>query len=89
MRKKKGKLKCSYCDNHATHSIMMELRDKPGPPIKENNVLNVACDIHSIETTFDYYVPLWAFKKLCVDWKQQAGIILDKKYCTIQIVKFK
>jgi hypothetical protein len=81
-------LKCHYCDNKPTHAIMLELRARQGPPLKENHVLHLACDIHSIETSFDYYVPHWAFRKMYIDWKQQAGVELKKEYCTIKIVKF-
>ena len=68
---------------------MLELRDKPGPPLKENNVLRVACDIHSIDNSFDYWVPHWAFIGVCNEWKRKAHVILNKQYCTINIVKFK
>ena len=88
MKEKKQPLKCHFCANHATHVIMVELREKPGPPLKENNVLRVACDIHSIDTTFDNWVPVWAFKGLCSEWKN-VGVILNKAYCSINIIKFK
>lgn len=89
MRKsnKVQKLKCHYCDNHATHAILIDLREKPGPPVKKNNVLSVVCDIHSVETSFDSWVPVWAFKKLADDWRTKANVILDKRYCTITALK--
>lgn len=91
MKKKKNKkpLKCYLCDNPPTHTIMLELREKPGPPLIPNNVLRVACDIHSVDTSFDHWVPFWAFKKLVFDYKQQYGINLKKEYCSINIKKFK
>ena len=88
MKKKKEPLKCHFCDSQATHAIMVELREHSGPPLKENNVIRTACDKHSVNKSFDYWVPIWAFKKLCVDW-ENAGSILNKQYCTINIVKFK
>ena len=89
MRKKKPKhLKCHFCDNQATHTVIMELRERQGPPLKEDNVIRVVCDIHSIDNSFDHWVPIWAFKKLCIDW-QKAGYTLNKQFCTINILKFK
>ena len=86
--KKRKKLKCYFCDNPATHTILMELREKQGPPLKENAVIRVACDEHSTNTSFDHWVSIWAFKKLCFDW-EKAGFILNKQYCTINILKLK
>lgn len=86
--KKKPPLKCHICGDKATHAIMMELREKPGPAIKENNVIRLACDIHAVDTSFDYWVPLWAFRKLVND-NSKEGIHIKKEFCTIKIVKFK
>lgn len=87
-KKNKAPLKCHFCDNPATHTIMVELREKPGPPLKENNVLRVACDIHSIDKSFDHWVPIWAFRRLVEEWKK-VDVTLRKEYCTINIKKFK
>lgn len=84
---KHQELKCQFCTNKATHVVLVELRDKPGPPLKENNVLRTVCDIHAVDTSFDHWVPYWAFKGLCNEWKN-VGVVLDKKYCSINILKF-
>ena len=87
-KKKKMSLKCYCCDNKPTHAVMIELRDRPGPPLKENNVIRLACDIHSVETAFEHWVPHYAFIALCNHWKKETGVILDKRFCNIHIVKF-
>ena len=88
MPKEKKKLKCALCDKEATHAIMIELRDRQGPPLKENNVLNVVCDEHATNTSFDYWVPSWAFINLCNEWKKLANVTLNKSLCSINIIKF-
>jgi hypothetical protein len=66
----------------------LELREVPGPPLKANEVIRVVCEEHT-STDFDYWVPAWAFTKLCLDLKTQANITLNKQYCTINVLKFK
>lgn len=88
-QQKKEPLKCHVCGERATHAVMIELRDKPGPPLKENNVIRTACDAHSTDKSFDYWVPHHAFISLCNTWRKETNIILRKEYCTINIVKFK
>lgn len=80
-------LKCHVCGEPATHVVLIELREKPGPPLKENNVLRVICKEH-INLNFDYWVPYWAFKGLCTQWANE-GITLNKQYCTIGILQLK
>ena len=86
---KPKELKCHVCEKMATHVVLVELRAEQGPPLKENNVLRVACPEHAANTNFDYWVPFWAFKKLCIDWKNEADVILNKAYCTIKVLKLK
>ncbi len=83
----KPNFNCHTCGEKGTHVVLLELRDKPGVPLKENNVLHFVCEEH-INRNFDFWVPNWAFKGLCNEWKN-AGFILDKKYCTINIIPFK
>jgi len=87
-KRKKAPLKCHFCSNKPTHAVMLELREKQGPPLKSNNVIHVVCDIHAVDNSFDAWVPIWAFRKIAIDYKQQ-GINIDRKYCNINIVKFK
>jgi hypothetical protein len=82
--KKKRKLICNVCGAYATHVVLVELREKPGLPLKEDNVLMLVCDEHSKNTSFDHWVPYEAFNYLCAEWKKQ-GYILAKPFCTINI----
>ncbi len=91
MRKRKFKrtdIKCHVCGEVATHVVLVELREKPGPALKDNNVLRTVCEEHSKNNDFDYWIPHFAFKKLCDDWSK-AGFILQKHFCTILIKPFK
>lgn len=88
-KNKKPPLVCHICGDKATHAVMMELREKQGPPLKENNVIRLACDTHAKETSFDYWVSNPALMSLINFWKREAGIILNKRYCTIKLVKLK
>ena len=80
-------LKCHVCSEKATHVILIELREKPGPALKENNVLRVVCEEH-VDTSFDKWVPYWAFKGLCLEWKNK-GFTLNKQHCTIGVMLLK
>ena len=85
--KPKQIIKCHVCGELATHVILIQLREQSGPPIKED-VLRTVCEEH-INTSFDHWVPAWAFKKLCFDLKEQANVTLNKQYCTIKVLPFK
>lgn len=88
MPQKPKVLNCHICGEPATHVIMLELREKPGPPIRPNDVIRVVCKEH-VSTDFDYWVPRWAFEKLCIDLKREFGYILCKQYCTINVLELK
>lgn len=81
-------LKCQFCSNPATHTVLIELREKPGPPLKENNVLYLVCDIHAVDNSFDRFVSYPAFKALCIEWSK-VGVTLNKRFCSINILKLK
>lgn len=83
-RKPVKQLQCHVCGVKATHVVILELRENPGPPLKENNVLRVICEEH-INTNFDAWVPLLHYKALCAEWKK-VGVVLNKAYCTISIL---
>lgn len=87
-KKEKRPIHCYFCKNKPTHTVLLELREKPGPPIKENNVVALVCDIHSIDNSFERWVPLSAFHKLVNDYRKE-GININRQYCSIQILKLK
>jgi len=89
MKKKKEPLLCHICHEKATHVVMLELRAQQGPPLKENNVIRLACDEHAKETSIDYWVSNGAFMAVLSFWKREANITLIKKYCTINMLKLK
>jgi hypothetical protein len=80
-------LKCHVCGEKATHVILIELREVPGPPLKENNVLRVVCEEH-VDTNFDTWVSVPAYKALCIEW-EKVGVKLNKQYCTIKVLELK
>ena len=78
---------CYVCKQKATHVLLIELREKPGPPLK-SEVIYTVCEKH-ISTDFDRWVPILAFKKLCLDLQKEVGIVLNKQYCTIKALPLK
>ena len=84
----KGKIdhiKCEICGENATHSIVLNLREKPGPPLEKDNVIRTVCEKDSIGL-FNDHVPYWQWDGLRKQYRQR-GILLAKEYCDIQIVK--
>lgn len=80
-------LQCHVCGVKATHVILLELREVPGPPLKENNVLRTICAEH-VDTNFDTWVARPQFKALCIEW-EKVGVKLNKQYCTIGVMTLK
>lgn len=77
-------LKCQYYSSTATHTVLLELRERPGGPIKENNVLGLVCEVHSINRSFNHWVPTWAFLQM-IEKYRRIGIRLNRQYCNINV----
>lgn len=85
---KVAQVKCEICGEPATHSIIANIRERPGPPLAKDNVLRSVCEEHS-KGSFNELIPPWQWDAVSKAYKQQHRIIISKKYSDIQVVKLK
>jgi len=84
----KSALICAICGKKATHVVLAELREKPGPPLQEDNVLHLVCEEHSKNTNLQYWIPYNEWQMLFYRWKR-LGYLLNKEFCNIHIKKLR
>lgn len=80
----KTPIRCEVCGKPATHSIVLNIRDNYGPPIKKDNVVQTVCEEHS-KGTFNDLIPSWYWAGLVNEYRRK-GLFIMKEYSDVEVI---